>query len=167
MCPFKWNVVRSPRKVPNILHLALFGLLVSLFKYIYLWVCNGLSMSRVYTDPNNQRSSKVEDRLHYYTLNEAQATLMCSKLRTRHSDRKSLINTEWLHLPATRLYTCGSLLLLTQWAAVMAHLGLIRDAPQGCPFITLSDSCQGHELGVAVEPPTIRAPGRCPHWATA
>lgn len=49
----------------------------------------------------------------------------------------------------------------------MAHLGLIRDAPQLCPFISLNDSCQGHELGVAVEPPIILAPGRCPHsWAT-
>ena len=48
----------------------------------------------------------------------------------------------------------------------MAHLGLIRDAPHVCPFITLKDSCQGHELGIAVEPPRILAPGgRFPHWA--
>ena len=48
----------------------------------------------------------------------------------------------------------------------MAHLGLIRDAPHVCSFFTLNDSCQGHELGIAVEPPIILAPGgRCPHWA--
>ena len=41
------------------------------------------------------------------------------------------------------------------------------DAPHVCPFMTLNDSCQGHELGAAVEPPIILAPGRCPHWAVA
>ena len=58
-------------------------------------------------------------------------------------------------VPATRLYTWGSLLLTTRWAALMSHLGLIREAPQECPFVTFIDSCQGHEWGAAVEPPII------------
>ena len=44
----------------------------------------------------------------------------------------------------------------------MAHLGLSKDAPHVWPFIFLNDSCHGHELGAAVEPPTILVPGRCP-----
>ena len=71
----------------------------------------------------------------------------------------------YIDVPATRLYTWGSLLLITQWAAVMAHLGLTREAPQEWPFMTLSDSCQGHEWqewGEAVEPSIILASGRCP-----
>lgn len=43
-----------------------------------------------------------------------------------------------------------------------AHLGLISEAPQLWAPITLRESCQGQELGVAVDPPIIRAPGRCP-----
>ena len=69
-------------------------------------------------------------------------------------------------LPAIREYLLGSLIRSTQWAGVTAHMLLTREAPQMWTLFILSDSCHGHELGVAVWPPTMREPpGRCPHEA--
>ena len=78
--------------------------------------------------------------------------------------RKKREKKQYSNLPRAREYRAGSLLWSIQCAADKTQFSLRREAPHMCRLRYCRDTCQGHELGFASSPPTIREPnGFTPH----
>ena len=86
-----------------------------------------------------------------------------SKLSLTHTQQNKT-KEQCFNLPRAREYRAASLLWSTQCAADKTQFWLRREAPHMCRPRYRRDTCQGHELGLASSPPTMREPnGFTPH----